>query len=298
MIIIYDKLKAFGINATLSEPLSNHTSFKIGGNAKLFIEPENEEQLIFTLKLLKENNIRKFIIGKGSNLLFADEGFDGAVIHLAGKFTSLEINDEEMSCGAAVSLMTACILAHQNSLSGLEFAYGIPGTLGGAAYMNAGAYGGEMKDIVSSCEYLDENFEKHVIESKDLDFSYRHSFFSNKDLIITRVNLKLKKGDKDAIYELMNDLMLRRKTKQPLEYPSAGSVFKRPEGYFAGALVEEYGFKGHSVGGAQVSEKHAGFIINKGGATANDVLALVKEIQDKIKKEKGVDLECEIKYIK
>ena len=163
--------------------------------------------------------------------------------------------------------------------------------------MNAGAYGGEMKDVIAYCEYLDEEYNKKKIENEKLDFSYRHSFFSGRNCIILKVVFKLENGEKEKISALMEDIMGRRRAKQPLEYPSAGSVFKRPEGYFAGALVEELGFKGYSVGGAQVSEKHAGFIINKGGATANDVLTLIKEIQEKVKKEKGVDLECEIKRI-
>lgn len=294
---IYEKLKNENISSVLNEPLSRHTSFKIGGEAKIYIEPENEDHLIFTLKLLDKFNIDYMIIGHGSNLLFSDDGFNGAVIHLSGDFKEIKIENDEIYCGAASSLIKICEEARKNSLTGLEFAYGIPGSAGGAAYMNAGAYGGEMKDVIVSCEYLDEEYNKKIIYSDALDFSYRHSFFSNRSCIILRVNLKLKKGEKQEISALMEDIMGRRKAKQPLEYPSAGSVFKRPEGYFAGALVEELGFKGYSVGGAQVSEKHAGFIINKGGATANDVLTLIKEIQDKVKKEKGVELECEIKRI-
>ncbi len=280
------------------EPMKKHTSFKIGGNAKLFFSVGNENDLRELLNLCKQSGVRYMIIGNGSNLLISDEGFDGAVIKLCGEFNDITlISDTEIYCKAGVLLSKLCLFALEHSLSGLEFAYGIPGSVGGAVYMNAGAYNGEMKNVVLSCSHIDENGETQTIGADNLDMSYRHSFYSGKNYVITGVTLKLRKGKSDDIKLQMDDYMSRRKSKQPLNYPSAGSVFKRPTGYYAGALIEQAGLKGKQIGGAQVSEKHAGFIINKDNATAEDVCSLVKLIQETVKEKFGVDLECEIKKV-
>lgn len=281
------------------EPMKNHTSFKTGGLATIFIEPKDENELSKVLKLCCENKIATFVLGKGSNLLVSDDGIkDRAVIHLAKGMDKIELIDETtILVGAGASLMSLCKFALANELTGLEFAYGIPGSCGGAAFMNAGAYGGEMKDVLYCCNHLDEEGNKGAFSGDELDLSYRHSVYSGKNFVITDLTLKLKKGNKTEIESKMNELMSRRKEKQPLEYPSAGSVFKRPEGYFAGALIEQSGLKGKKIGGAAVSEKHAGFIINVGGATTKDVTELIKHCQKTVKDKFGVDLETEIRFL-
>lgn len=281
-----------------NEPMSSHTSFKTGGLADLFVYPENIDTLVTILKVCKENNIKTFIIGNGSNILVSDNGLSGVVIRLSNNFSNIElIGDDTIYCQSGVSMKKLCMFALEHSLSGLEFAYGIPGTAGGAAYMNAGAYGGEMKDVLVKCEHIDSNFNVNSFEKDELELGYRTSVYSSKDYVITSLTLKMKKGNYDEIKALMDENLFKRKSKQPLEYPSAGSTFKRPEGYFAGALIEECGLKGYSVGGAQVSEKHAGFVINKGNATTTDILELIKHIQKTILDEKGVMLETEVKYL-
>ena len=237
------------------------------------------------------------LIGNGSNLLINDDGIKGAVIRLDGDFKNITINGEEITAGAGASLTKLCVDAYKASLTGLEFGYGIPGSVGGAAYMNAGAYGGEMKDVILSCTHLDKDLNVGEFSLDELDLSYRHSAYMKDEYIILSVKLKLAKGDSIAIKAKMDLLMQKRMDKQPLEYPSAGSVFKRPEGAFAAALIEECGLKGRSVGDAQVSEKHSGFIVNKGGATCQDVLDLVKIVQDEVKAKTGFELHREIIYI-
>lgn len=282
-----------------NEKMSLHTTFKIGGNARLVVYPQNEEQISEFVKCAKSENIRLIAVGNGSNLLVDDGGIDACVLILGEPFSQIElIDDETIYAKAGAKLITLCRFAYEHSLSGLEFAYGIPGSSGGAAFMNAGAYGGEMKDILFKCEHIDSNGNLGFLENEDLKLSYRHSAYYDNGCIITGLYLKLKKGDKAEIKAKMDDLIGRRKAKQPLEYPSAGSTFKRPEGYFAGALIEQCGLKGKSVGGAQVSEKHAGFVINKGGATCKDVLDLCKYCSDKVMEETGVKLEMEIRVTK
>ncbi|MGN0522003.1 MAG: UDP-N-acetylmuramate dehydrogenase [Eubacterium sp.] len=291
--------KILGCEYTENESMSLHTTFKIGGNARLIVYPENESQISQLVKTAKENNIRLIAVGNGSNLLVDDDGIDACVMIIGEKMGEIRlIDDETIYAGAGALLIRVCRFAYENGLTGLEFAYGIPGSCGGGAFMNAGAYGGEMKDVLIKCDHIDANGSKGSLEGESLDLSYRHSAYYANGCIITGIYLKLKKGNKEEIKEKMDDLMSRRREKQPLEYPSAGSTFKRPEGYFAGALIQECNLKGKQVGGAQVSEKHAGFVINKGGATCKDVLELCKLCHDTVLREKGVELEMEIRVTK
>lgn len=276
-------------------PLSSYTSFKIGGEADLLITPKTTEQLKATLLICKEQKMPYMLLGKGSNLLISDNGIAGAVIHITPALGKMELADQNtIICGAGVSLSALCNFAKDNSLSGLEFAFGIPGSVGGAVYMNAGAYGGEMKDVIKGVTFMTEDGEIKTYSGGELEFSYRHSVFSGKNDVILFAEYSLSHGEKDKIEECMTETMGRRKSKQPLDYPSAGSVFKRPKGYFAGTLIENCGLKGYTIGGAQVSEKHAGFIINIGGATCEDVMSLVSHIRSTVEKEHGVLLEPEI----
>ncbi len=274
--------------------LSACTSFKIGGKADLFVMPENDDMLATIVSACNNRNIRTLVLGKGSNLLVSDEGFKGVVISTS-KLDEIKLIDETtIYCRSGVTLTKLCRFALENSLTGLEFAYGIPGSAGGAAYMNAGAYGGEMKDVLYRCDHICKEGIKGFYEGSELDLSYRHSVYSKSDKVITALYLKLTNGDKNEIKAKMDELMCKRRDKQPLEYPSAGSTFKRPEGYFAGALIEQCGLKGFTVGGAQVSEKHAGFVINIGGATAADVLGVVEHCRKTVFDNTGVKLEPEV----
>ena len=276
--------------------MKNHTSFKIGGCTDVLIIPKSIDECRDVMLLCKKNKIKYKTIGKGSNILVNDHGIKDAVILISNNLSKIElINDNMLYCQAGASLASVCQYALKNSLAGLEFAYGIPGSIGGAIYMNAGAYGGEMKDVVLSCEYIDENGDIHT--TNNLDFSYRHSFFSNKNNIIVSATIQLKQGFEHDIRKTMDEILKKRKDKQPLEYPSAGSTFKRPIGSYASLLIDECGLKGKSIGGAEVSEKHAGFIINKNNATACDVLDLIKHVQDVVYKKTGFTLEPEIEII-
>ncbi len=288
------KLQDLKITFNEQEPMRDHTTFRIGGPSDYFITVNNEAELIAVIDACKDCGVEYMLIGNGSNLLVKDEGLRLAVIKLSGLFKEISLEGEQIRCGAGVTLSKLCAFALANGLSGLEFAYGIPGTVGGAVYMNAGAYGGEIKDVLYSTIHLSEAGKVEAAEAQKLNLSYRYSSYKENNNIILFAYFKLTRGDKGEIKAKMDDFMNRRVTKQPLEYPSAGSVFKRPEGAFAGALIENCGFKGYSVGGAQVSEKHSGFIINKGDATCEDVLNLVREIQDKVKAETGFYLEREI----
>ncbi len=278
-------------------PLRDYTSFKIGGNADVIAFPDTAEKLISVKEYAKANGISVLVIGKGSNLLVSDSGFRGVVINTC-KMDEIELVDETtISCQCGASLSRLCRFALENSLTGLEFAFGIPGTAGGAAYMNAGAYGGEMKDVLVSCGHISPDGKISSFSGDDLDLSYRHSIYSDSDYIILSLILRLQKGDKAEIKAKMDDLMSRRKDKQPLEFPSAGSTFKRPEGHFAGALIEQCGLKGYRSGGAQVSEKHAGFVVNVGGATASDVMNVINHCKKTVFDHTGVELEPEVKII-
>ena len=293
---LIDSLSELKIEYVKNEPMSRHTTFKIGGNADLFVKIKNIEELKSVIKTAKQNDVPYFILGKGSNLLVSDNGIEGAVISLDGLDT-VKISGNTVVCGAGASLRAVCIATQKASLSGLEFAYGIPGTVGGALYMNAGAYGGEMSQVVVSASVINADGIESILSLNDMKLGYRKSVFKNSDMIITSVTFELKNGDKNEIKAAMDDFFTRRRDKQPLEYPSAGSTFKRPEGYFAGALIEQNNLKGVSVGGAEVSSKHAGFVINKGDATCCDVLELIKKVQDTVRSADNVDLEPEVIFV-
>lgn len=293
---LIDFLNKNSIKYSENEPMSSHTTFKIGGNARIMVFPVSEEQAQTVIGFCSENGIRFLPVGNGSNLLVSDNGINACVICFSGDYSEVRLEGEDVIFAqSGAPLMKLCRFALQNSLSGLEFAYGIPGSCGGAAFMNAGAYGGEMKDVLFRCEHIDKNGNKGFLEGDALELSYRHSAYYENGCTITGIYVKLKKGNKEEIKAKMQDLISRRREKQPLEYPSAGSTFKRPPGYFAGSLIEECGLKGKTVGGAQISEKHAGFVINKGGATCADVLELCRFCSDTVYKKKGVKLEMEIR---
>ena len=276
-----------------NEPMKKHTSFKIGGAADLFVCPASCDELVKTVEAAEENGVPLTVVGNGSNLLVSDAGIEGVVICLE-KMNDVAVNGNIITAGAGALLGKIAAEAAANSLTGMEFAAGIPGSTGGAVVMNAGAYGGEMKDIVKKVTAF-KNGKIIEFDGEECDFAYRHSIFSSGEYIIVQVEMELKPGDKTEILGVMKDLAGRRREKQPLEFPSAGSTFKRPEGYFAGALIEEAGLKGFRIGDAQVSEKHAGFVINCGNATCEQILALVTEVKNCVFKNSGVMLEEEIK---
>ena len=289
-------LRESNIAFCLNEPMCRHTSFRIGGNADVFITVASCEELQQVFSLIRRENLPYFCIGRGSDLLVSDDGIEGAVLSLA-ELNHLSVDGNRITCGAGLSLAGLCTAARDAALTGLEFAYGIPGSVGGALYMNAGAYGGEMADVVASAEIMDETGEIRTLEKAEMDLGYRRSVFQQKPWIITAVTLELNAGERSEISAKMEELLCRRKEKQPLEYPSAGSTFRRPEGYYAGTLIEKNGLKGHAVGDAVVSEKHAGFIINKGSATAKDVLQLIREVQDTVRQQDGVFLQPEVIFV-
>ena len=291
---IIDLLNKVGVEFLKDAPMKNYTTFRIGGPADLLITTKTTNELRSILEILRSEDMPWMLLGNGSNLLVRDEGLKMAMIRLSGDFKGVELNENTVTCGAGVTLSKLCTFAHSNALSGLEFAFGIPGTVGGAVYMNAGAYGGEMKDVLLDVTYLTESGEICTKRAEELSLSYRHSLFKETGDIILFASFKLSKDCKEDIKARMDDFMNRRVTKQPLEYPSAGSVFKRPEGAFAGALIEQCNFKGYSIGGAQVSEKHSGFIVNRGEATCSDVLSLISEIQETVREKTGFELEREI----
>ncbi|OJU15742.1 MAG: UDP-N-acetylenolpyruvoylglucosamine reductase [Clostridiales bacterium 43-6] len=281
-----------------NEPMCDHTTFKIGGPADIFIIPSSKTTLTSLLEACQRWDIPTFILGNGSNLLVSDSGFRGAVISISGGLSAIGLRDAfTITCGAGIKLSALCMYALENSLSGLEFAWGIPGTAGGAAYMNAGAYGGEMKDVLVSCTHLCKDGTEGSFADDELDLHYRHSVYSDSDKIITSLTVKLMPGEKAEIREKMDRYMSLRKEKQPIEQPSAGSTFKRPPGHFAGTLIEECGLKGHQIGGAQVSPKLAGFVGNAGGATASDVKRLMEHIKNEVFLRTNIQLEPEIKIV-
>ena len=294
-----DFLESADISYIKDEPLCRHTSFKIGGPCKLFVAPESSESFVEVYKLAKELSLKVYVLGRGSNVIFEDEGFDGVVLSTE-KLSSVTVEGNRLIAGAGASFTHIAAVARDAGLSGLEFAYGIPGSVGGAVYMNAGAYGGEVSDcLISSTAFVAQDGHIACVEGKDHSFGYRTSIYKQKgDCVILSAEFELKAGNIDEIRAKMDDLMGRRRSKQPLEYPSAGSVFKRPEGYFVGQIIEELGLKGHSIGGAQISEKHAGFIISRDNATASDVKALIAFVKEKVKAAYNVDLECEVIFVK
>jgi UDP-N-acetylmuramate dehydrogenase len=280
----------------INVPMSSYTTFKTGGNADIMLCPTSTEELRNIVKFFYESKTPYYVLGNGSNLLVSDSGLKKPVIYIGRNFNSIEQFDDCITANAGAYLSTIAKKACEASLSGFEFAAGIPGTLGGALIMNAGAYGGEMKDVVEAVSFIDPLGDEHVVSGEEMEFSYRRSVLSDTDCIITGASLKLHYGNKSDIAEKMAELAAKRREKQPLEYASAGSTFKRPTGYFAGALIESCNLKGKTIGGAQVSEKHAGFIINKGNASTKDILELINYIRETVYNTHGVILETEVKY--
>ena len=297
---LVDKLQKDGYSIKLNEPMSKHTSFKTGGNAEVYIIAKSIEQIKEVVKLSKENNIPIYIIGNGSNVLVKDEGIEGIVLKIQLEKINIIRKDEDVNVYVEADAgVKIAVLAHklmQEGIEGFEFASGIPGTIGGAIRMNAGAHGGEMKDIVKSTQYMDENGNIKEMELLNHEFDYRKSIFSNKNYIILKTTFCLKKGDKKEIENKIIEYRNWRKEKQPLEYPNAGSTFKRGKDFITAKLIDECGLKGYKIGGAQVSEKHAGFIINTGNATSKDILELIEYVQKTVyeKCKKNIELEIEI----
>lgn len=281
----------------LHEPMEKHTAFRIGGPADCLIELENTEQLKNILKYLNVVEIPYFLLGNGSNLLVSDQGFRGVVLHIGTSMNEIRVagNTIIVQAGALLSQVARAALEH--SLAGLEFASGIPGSIGGSIVMNAGAYGGEMKQVVQSVTVLDKEGNELVLNRDEMEFGYRTSILKRFPFIVTQVTLELPFGEAPLIRARMEELARKRREKQPLEYPSAGSTFKRPEGYFAGELIMKAGFRGYQIGGAKVSDKHCGFVINAGGATASDVVKLMREIQNRVKTMFDVELEPEVIFL-
>lgn len=284
--------EALGLKCLENEPMKAHTSFSIGGPADLFIYVDAVEKLPDLLRAAKKYGVPVTVVGKGSNLLISDNGIEGAVLCICDE--AMDIDGDTVRCAAGVRLTKLCLAAKNAALGGLEFACGIPGTVGGAVFMNAGAYGGEIKDVIVSCTSVTPDGELTVRTADELELGYRTSVYKRTKEIIISAEFKLTAGDSEQIRSKMEELLSKRRQKQPLEYPSAGSTFKRPEGYFAGTLIEECGLKGFSIGGAQVSEKHAGFVINKGNACCEDVLRLIEHIQKTVLDKRNVCLETEV----
>lgn len=291
-------LNDFQITAEENVPLSKHCTFKIGGNADYAVTPKDMMELTFVIKMAIKSGIKYCIFGNGSNYLVSDDGYRGVVI-FTKNIKNITIDDDNIvTCEAGANISKLCNFLLTRSLTGFEFAYGIPGTIGGGVYMNAGAYGREFSDCLVSCEYLDKNdLVVKTIDVEDMDLSYRHSFFTGKNMLILSAKMKFEKGKKDDILRSMNRHNDERKKKQPLEYPSAGSTFKRPKVGFASAMIDECDLKGYKIGGAEVSPKHAGFIVNCGDATASDVMRLIKHVQNIVKTKKRVDLEQEVELL-
>lgn len=279
-----------------NEPMKLHTTFRVGGPADVFVTPDMKS-LPSVIALCKKYHLPYYVIGNGSNLLVGDKGIRGVVIAITNRMAEMQCEGEQITVGAGTTLAQIAALAATNELSGFEFAAGIPGTLGGAVVMNAGAYGGEIKDVIVSATVLDAEGNVRELSTENLDLSYRHSCIPEKHYIVLGATLKLERGNTEEIRAKMAELREQRITKQPLEYPSAGSTFKRPEGYFAGKLIMDAGLRGYQVGGAQVAEKHCGFVINKGDATAADIIQLMQDVSEKVEAQFGVPLEPEVKII-
>jgi UDP-N-acetylmuramate dehydrogenase len=287
----------YGAKILFDECIAGYTSFGIGGVCDAVIMPNSADCVSEIIAYCRKNGVRYYVFGKCTNVVISDNGLRGAVILIDGDLSDVRREGNCLICDAGASLAKICQTAKNEGLGGLEFAYGIPGSAGGALYMNAGAYGGEMKDIVEYCDYLDTDGTVKRMDVRDMELSYRHSVFTGSDKVILSVCFELYEADKDEISAKMNEIMQKRREKQPLEYPSAGSTFKRPEGHFAAKLIEDSGLKGYTVGGAQVSEKHSGFVINRGGATAEDVRKIVGDIKDRVYADSGVMLETEVMIV-
>ena len=281
----------------VDEPMKKHITFRVGGNADFFVTPKTKDEVKAVISLCKEEKIPYYILGNGSNLLVGDKGYRGVIIQIYKEMNAIEVNGEEIKVQAGALLSRIGATALEAELAGFEFASGIPGTMGGAVVMNAGAYGGEMKDIIKRVTVLTPDGEELVLGNEELELGYRTSIIAKKGYIVLEAVVSLEKGSREAIKARMDELKVQRTTKQPLEYPSAGSTFKRPEGHFAGKLIQDAGLRGFQVGGAQVSEKHCGFVINKDNATAADVLELMRQVSAIVKEKFGVDLEPEVKRL-
>lgn len=284
-------------NITTDEPMDRHTSFKIGGPADYFAAPRTQEQITGLLSFCEREGLPYFLMGNGSNLLVGDEGFRGLIIQLWRNFSQITMNGNVITAQAGAMLSAVAKRAALEGLTGMEFASGIPGTIGGAAVMNAGAYGGEMRQIVRSVTMITADLSLTEKNNEEMEFGYRTSYAQKNNCIILGARIELESGDMDQIMEKIEDLRMQRVLKQPLDLPSAGSTFKRPAGYFAGKLIMDAGLRGFTVGGAQVSEKHCGFVVNRGGATAADVCALMREVRRRVKEMSGVELEPEVRMI-
>jgi UDP-N-acetylmuramate dehydrogenase len=286
----------------LNEKMSARTTFRTGGTADIFVETDTAEELRNVLKVLKSMGISRlnrdfYLLGNGSNVLVSDSGIRGIVLHMSRKSASVRLSESDentLICSAGATLALIARTAYENSLTGFEFAAGIPGSLGGAIVMNAGAYDGEMKQVVKSVRLMTTDGDIVTKSNDEMKFSYRHSILKEEDFIVLEAAIGLSKGQKAEIKEKMDDLAERRRDKQPLDYPSAGSTFKRPEGYFAAKLIDDAGLRGYSVGGARVSDKHCGFVINSGNATSSDIYTLIRKVQEKVKSSSGVSIEPEV----
>ena len=286
-----------GIRAAADEPMAEHTTFRTGGPAAVFAEPGSEEDLRALLRLASESGAEYFILGKGSNLLVSDRGYNGLVIHIGDALSGVEVHGCTIEAGAGTALGNLAAAARKNALTGLEFAGGIPGSFGGGLRMNAGAYGGEMKDVLVSAAVMDQTGCLKVLGLKELGMRYRGSRIADEELIVVRGTVELKEGRIPDITAYMQELAEKRRSRQPLEFPSAGSTFKRPPGYFAGKLIEDAGLKGFRVGGACVSVKHCGFVVNDSGATTADILAVCREVRRRVFEDAGVLLEPEVRFL-
>ena len=286
-------------NVLIDEPMYKHITFRVGGKASYFVEPENVEGVCKVIKLLKKDNKPFFVMCNGSNLLVTDEGYDGVIVKLGSKLSNIVVSGNKLTVEAGALLTRVSRLACDRGLTGMERLSGIPGTIGGAVVMNAGAYGAEIKDVIVSAKVLDvETGDILILSREELNLSYRHSIIMEKKYIVLEAQFLLAEGDKDEIINIVNECTAQRKSKQPLEYGSAGSTFKRPEGHFAGKLIQDAGLAGYTVGGAQVSEKHCGFVINRDNATATDVLSVINHVQERVLEQFGVKLELEVYILK
>ena len=294
---IFEQLRRFGIEAVLDAPMRQYTSFKTGGPADLLVSPASEKELCVALSFFSEAAVPFIIIGAGTNLLVSDEGVRGGVFRMGERFSEMRIEKDVLYAKAGARLAAVCAYALSNGLTGLEFAGGIPGTVGGGVIMNAGAYDGELSEFVDSVSILDESFTPKCLSKQELSFGYRESSLSRAGALVLEVGFLLPRGDVAAAKRRLAELFARRREKQPLEFPSAGSTFKRPAGYFAGALIEQAALSGYRIGDAQVSEKHCGFLINAGGATSTDIDRLIRHVQAAVLENSGVTLECEVRRI-
>ena len=291
--MLKDFLCKYSFSFVENESLKKHTTMKVGGNADFIVYPKNAEEVSMLISFLNKENIRYYILGNGSNVMFSDEGFKGVIIK-SEKLNDIKIDGNKIYFGAGVSMTKAAKTAVENSLSGIEYCYGIPGNIGGGLYMNAGAYGGEISSSLVSVDCVDENGEIKTISAKDCDYGYRHSVFMSRRRFILGGLFQFEYGNKAELKRFCEEIMQKRISKQPLDMPSAGSSFKRPAGYFAAALIDECGLKGKTIGGAQVSEKHAGFIVNKGDATCKDITALADYVENEVDKKTGIKIEKEM----